>query len=230
MGWDDRWNLICRPHVFVALTNSQQTWARRVSPWFKQKIVKIGNGVDTNHFQPQGKQVKLKLQKPIILMVSATVSYKRVEQGIVAVSHLKQGSLLLIGTGPLNKRVDNLGYKLLGKSRYTRISVPFDKIADYYRSADLFTLCSASSEAFGIVYLEAMASGLACIATDDKSRREIIGQAGFFVKDVNNPKEYSLALKKALQKNWKNLPQKQAEKFSWTTIAIQYNKLFTNIL
>jgi len=225
-GWDDRWNLFTKPHVFVALTSRQQAWVKKATPWFKHKIVKIPNGVDLKKFRPAGKKVKLKLQRPIILMVAATVPYKRVEQGIAAVSRLKQGSLLLIGKGPQDKQTDNLGYKLLGKQKYQRLTVPFKKMPDYYRSADLFSLCSASTEAFGIVYLEAMASGLACVATDDKSRREIVGKAGLYVKNPDNAIEYSQTLKKALNKKWGNTPLAQAKDFSWDKVSKEYIRLF----
>lgn len=229
-GWDDRWNLFCKPHTFVALTQRQLDWAKKASPWFKHKILKISNGVDTSKFQPAGKKIKLELDHPITLMAAATVPYKRVGQGIEAVSRLKQGSLLLLGTGPQDKRIDKLGYKLLGKSRYQRITIPFSKMPDYYRSVDLFTLCSTSSEAFGIVYLEAMASGLACVATDDESRREIVGNAGVYVKNPDNIDEYSGALKKALSKKWGNTPLLQAKKFSWDIIAGKYQKLFKSLV
>jgi glycosyltransferase involved in cell wall biosynthesis len=224
-GWDDRWNLFCKPHVFVALTGQQEKWAKKATPWLKHKIVKISNGVNLKKFKPAGKKVKLQLQKPITLLVAATAPYKRVEQGIAAVSRLKQGSLLVIGKGPQDKRTDNLGYKLLGRGRYQRLTVPFSKMPDYYRSVDLFTLCSASTEAFGIVYLEAMASGLACVATDDESRKEIIGKAGVYVKDPDDSGEYSQALKKALNKKWGNTPLLQAKKFSWSSLAQKYEKL-----
>lgn len=226
-GWDDRWNLFCNPHTFVALTSRQQKWAKKATPWFGHKTAMIPNGVDLNKFNPAGKKLKLKLEKPIILMVAATVPYKRVEQGIAAISRLKQGSLLLIGKGPLDKRTDSLGYKLLGKHRYLRLTVPFKQIPAYYRSADLFTLCSTSTEAFGIVYLEAHASGLACVATDDASRREIIGKAGVYVKNPDDAKEYAKALEKALNKKWGNTPLSQAQKFSWDAIAQKYEKMFS---
>lgn len=226
-GWDDRLNLITKPHAFVALTQRQADWAKKASPWFRHKIAIIPNGVDLTKFNPAGKKIKLKLQRPIVLMVAAIVPYKRVEQGIAAVSRLKQGSLLLLGKGPQDKRTDSLGYKLLGKDRYKRLSLPFIKMPNYYRSADLFTLCSASTEAFGIVYLEAMASGLACVATNDASRREIIGKAGVYVKNPDDVKEYALALEKALKIKWGATPLVQANKFSWDAITQKYEKLFS---
>jgi len=70
-----------------------------------------------------------------------------------------------------------------------------------------------------------MASGLACVATDDESRKEIIGKAGVYVKDPDDSGEYSQALKKALNKKWGNTPLLQAKKFSWSSLAQKYEKL-----
>ena len=227
-GFDDRWNLLMKPHVFVALTNRQFDWAQKASFW-KQKIVKISNGVDMNKFNPTGSKAKVPLKNPVILIVAAPTVSKRVEQTIKAVAKLDNASLLLLGTGSLNKKIDSLGKNLLGPNRFFHTSVSHEEMPKYYRCADVFTLCSKSSEAFGIVYIEAMASGLACVATDDVSRREIIGQAGEYVSNPSNATEYAKALKKALSKNWGNIPKLQAEKYSWDNITAQYEKLFQQI-
>lgn len=229
-GWNDRWNLWVKPHVFVALTDRQKKWAKKASICKSVEIVKIPNGVDLDQFNPAGKKKKLSLQKPITILVGATIPSKRVEQGIAAVSKLKQGSLLLLGTGPGDKRVDKLGYKLLGKDRFLHLSVSHHDMPMYYRSSDIFTLCSASSEAFGIVYLEALASGLPCVVTDDNSRREIVGKGGIFVKNPDDEKEYSQAISQALKKNWGQSPLKQAQKFSWDKVSKKYLSLFSDFV
>ena len=223
-GWDDRWNLLMKPNLFVALTSRQLAWAKQATIW-KQDFVLIPNGVDLDRFKAAGKKVKLALENPIIMMAAASTPDKRVEQGIRAVAGLPTGSLLLLGKGPLDERVNKLGYELLGKKKFHHVSVSHDQMPAYYRSTDLFTLCSFSSEAFGIVYLEAMASGLPVVATDDESRREIIDGAGVFVKNPDNAEEYSTALAQALATSWENLPRKQAEKFSWDDIAAKYEKV-----
>jgi len=234
-GWDDRWNLLVKPHLFVALTRRQLDWAKQATIW-KQDFALISNGVDLNKFYPAvptrsparrgaGKKLKLALEKPIIMMVAASTPDKRVEQGIRAVARLKQGSLLLLGQGPLDKSINKLGYKLLGKKRFLHTSVTHDQMPNYFRNADVFTLCSVGSEAFGIVYLEAMASGLPCVATADSSRREIVDGAGIFVKDPDDTDEYAKAIEKALTKKWGNTPRRQAEKFSWDEVAAKYEKI-----
>ena len=98
----------------------------------------------------------------------------------------------------------------------------------YYRAADVMTMVPVHVEAFGIVYVEAMACGLPVVAVNDKVREEIVGSAGFLV-DAENVDEYVKALQKALDKDWGNVPRKQAEKFSWDKIAKEYDQLFHNI-
>lgn len=226
IGRDDIWNiLICAPDVYVALTDYERDWAQKWA--WKTKLVKIPNGVDLAKFNPQGRKINIDLPKPIILSVGALEWYKHHELTIEALSKLDQGSLLIVGAGRELESLNKLGQEKL-PDRFKIISVKFEEIPDYYRSADLFTLPSWDREAFGIVYVEAMASGLSIVAPDDSPRREIVGNAGILT-DVNNSNEYALALKKALAKKWGQIPRQQAERFSWDKIAYEYKKLIQEI-
>ncbi len=229
-GWDDRFNLLWKPDLFICLTKSQLNWAQKATLFKSQKFTVIPNGVDLNKFKPQGKKIKLNLQQPIILTVAATRPPKRVGETLRAVARLKKGSFLLLGSGPLDRQINALGQKLLGPKRFLHLFVSHNQTPAYFRSADLFSLCSASSEAFGIVYVEALSSGLPIVATDDSSRREIIGKAGKFVKKPEDRIRYASVLKLALQKDWKDLPRKQGQKFSWHKISLQYEQVFLRLL
>lgn len=229
-GWDDRWNLLVKPHLFVAFTEPQFRWGQKATIW-RQRFCVIPSGVDLARFRSAGKKVKLGLEKPIILMVAASTPAKRVEQGIGAVANLKAGSLLLLGTGPLDERVNQLGYRLLGKKRFFHTSASQVRIPDYYRSADVFALCSDSSEAFGTAYLEAMATGLPCVATDDDSRREILGPAAVYVRNVENSREYASAIATALRgkKELQKDSLRRVKEFSWDMIGESYQKEFRKL-
>jgi len=76
--------------------------------------------------------------------------------------------------------------------------------------------------------LEAMASGLAVVAPDDLTRKEIVGEAGILT-NCADADSYANAISNALEKDWANLPRKRAEKFSWDIITEKYEKLFEEI-
>lgn len=225
-GWDDINNLWSFPDTFVALSHRSKKWARKVNPFYS-KVVAIPAGVDLNIFKPSGKKADTNLKSPIILAVGAAQKGKRLELTINAVARLKTSSLLLISSGPNKDKLKRLGTKLLG-DRFMLKTVSYEEIPKYYRVADVFTLPSWSYEAFGIVYLEAMATGLPVIATDDELRREIVGNAGILV-DPTDIEAYALAIKKALKTEWGSKPIRRAEKFSWDKVADQYEKLFERL-
>lgn len=220
-GYDDRWNLLWRPNVFVALTSSAKKWAEKAG--LGVKVVMIPNGVDLEKFNPQVKPKKIDLPKPIILCASALTLSKRIDLTIKAVAKLKKASLLVLGDGDLRDELKRLGEKLLGE-RFMLTRTKHEEMPAYYRTADLFTMVSVPWEAFGIVYVEAMASGLAVVATDTEARQEIIGEAGLFV-NPENLEEYAKTLEKALKTNFGNKPRQQAQKFSWDRITSQYEQI-----
>lgn len=224
-GADDKWNLFCMPNVFIALTTFQASWAKRFNPFIK--IEKIPNGVDLDKFKPQVKPFKINLPHPIILSVGALEQGKRLELIIKAVSKTK-ASLLLVGKGNLEEKLLKIGEKFI-PGRLKIISLPFNDMPKIYTSCDLFTYPTVPWESFGIVMLEAMASGLPVVATDDPIRREIVGNAGLFV-DPRDTDKYAKTLKEALKIKWGNKPRKQAEKYSWDEIAEKYKKLFNELL
>ena len=226
IGWDEKLNLLTFPNAFVAPSSMTESWAKKFNPFVK--VVKIPNGVDLEKFTFKGLPLKVSLRKPIVLAVGAFTEQKRLDLVIKAVAKLNDVSLLIVGGGgDLKDELSSLGKEMLG-DRFEITSVPFEEMPEVYRAADVFTLPSMSSEAFGNVLVEAMASGLPVVATSDLIRKEIVGDAGILV-DPTNIEEYSLSLRKALDTNWGDKPRKQAEKFSWDVITAKYEKLFEDI-
>ena len=219
IGRDDIWNIaVCKPDIFIALTKKEYDFAKGWA--WGSKVVKIPNGVNLDRFSSHGKKIAIDLPKPIILSVGALEWYKGHEKVIRAVAKLDSGSLLIVGKGSLKTRLQQLGEELL-PSRFKVIEVPYDKMPEVYRVADIFTLASWDREAFGIVYLEAMACNIPVVAPNDDSRQEIIGLGGLLT-EVDNPTAFSKSLEQALQTNFKDRPRQHAEKFSWEIIAKKY--------
>lgn len=221
VGFDDFVNIVFgKPDVFVALTPAALRWAKKITG---QKIVEIPNGVDLVNFNPHITPQKVPLSSPIIFCNSALLPYKRVETLIDALKVAGVGSLLLIGDGPYRGRLVQKAQSLLPENRFHHIlSVPHDIIAGYYTASKVFTLPSEPSEAFGLVYLEAMACNIPVVAPDDENRRAIIEDAGLFVKDVCNPKEYAEIILQALKTDFADKPRKRAKSFSWYNVSQKY--------
>ena len=225
MGWDDRLNLYALPNTFIALSTKALDWAKKVNPLVKS--VYIPNGVDIDRFtsKPTSKSQKIKT----ILSVGAFTEQKRHELVIKAVSKIKNVKLIIAGGGGDKKQeIIDLGSKILGKDGFEVIETTNDKMPEIYKRADVFTLASRPSESFGIVLVEALASNLPVVATDDPIRKEIVGDAGLFV-DPTDTESYAIALEKALNTNWGEKPRKQAEKFDWDSIAKKYEELFNSL-
>lgn len=215
-----------KPNMVFALTPEVFTWIKKNFP--KIKVVLVPNGVDTEKFSPKVRPAKPDLERPIFLCVAALIPGKKIDLAIKAVSRFKKGSLLVVGDGPLKNRLEDLGKRLLGKKRFLIQKFPHGRMPHVYTAADVFTL-PAIDEPFGIVYLEAMASGLPVVAPNDESRRYIVGKAGILC-DVENEDKYTYALEKALRLDFGDLPRKQAEKFSWEKIGGLYKKELKKLL
>lgn len=225
IGFDDRLNLYAMPDVFIALSTNALSWAKKNNPFVKS--VYIPNGVDLNCFitRPIANSKELKT----VLSVGAFTEQKRHLLVIEAVSKLKNAKLIIVGGGgDLRNEIFEFGIKKFEKDRFELLQVDHDKMPEIYNKANIFTLASLPSESFGIVLVEAMASGLPVVVTDDPIRREIVGDAGLFV-DPTDIDAYVTAIEKSLSINWGSKPRKQAEKFDWDIIALQYEKLLKNI-
>ena len=228
IGYDDWWNLQQDPDAFVALTPVAERWAKRIRPDIL--VEHIPNGVDLNRFVPRGDTYHLKVKPPVILCVAALDPYKRLDSLLYAAAELSDGSVVICGQGIKGEeeRIDFLGAALLGPSRYQRIFIDHAVMPSVYRAANIFSLPSKPSEAFGISMVEAMACNLPVVAPDDENRRWVIGDAGTFAA-VREPKRYAAALEETLHTTYGEKPRLQAQRFSWDAIADSYLKLFSRL-
>ncbi|MBD2250027.1 glycosyltransferase [Nostoc parmelioides] len=216
-------NLKFNPDQLVVFSEAMAAFARSVKP--QQKVSIIPNGVDINRFTPIGNDIDFGLPKPIVLCVASLKrhSHKRIELAMEALARLPQASLLLCGNGIDRDYFQAKGDELLGKERFKIQSFPYEQMPTVYRSADVFTLPSID-EPFGLAYVEAMASGLPVVATDDEMRRQIVGNAGRLC-DVTNPDIYAAALGEILTQDLQVRARQNALRFSWESIALRYREL-----
>lgn len=222
IGRDDLWQMLWWPDLYIAISPAGYTWAKSKLRWVKKTYIPYG--VDLAKAQ-KAVPVELMLDRPVVLCVSAFLPFKRIELLIEAVGRLKNASLLLIGHGPLEKKLQTHGSKLLGRRFQLLTGVAHQNLFNYYKSADIFSLPSKESEAFGIVYVEALACGLPIVATNDYNRQKVIGPAGKLV-DPTDIDRYASALDQVLHQDFGDKPLKQAQNFSWEIITQKYLEEF----
>ncbi len=105
--------------------------------------------------------------RPIILFVGRLVYYKGADVLLRAAEHL-DADVVLIGSGPLEAplREWTVAHGMSGRVTFLGPQ-PDAELAAWYRAADVFCLPSvARSEAFGLVQIEAHASGTPVVSTD----------------------------------------------------------------
>lgn len=193
IGHDDRSVLRAVPDLFIALTRASFTWAKQLSSP-RTKVVYLPNPFNPSKIS-QKKPIALHLPPPVILTVSALSPYKNVTQ-VIKASKLVDTSLILVGDGEISGEIAKLFSSYPHDFRWIR-SLEHPDLLAYYPSVQAFCFVPDKQEAFGLVYLEAMAAGLPIVGSDDEIRRELIGPSGIYV-DPHDLKSIAAGIKRAL--------------------------------
>jgi len=162
-----------------------------------EKFVEIPCGVNHLLFKSRfrDKEIVKKYDlydKQVILFVGALDKahyFKGVNvliQAIKKISSSDDFRVLIIGEGDMRSSYKSIVYSLGLQNKIIFAGfVPDNLLPKYYSVADMLVLPSIDkSEAFGIVSLEAMASGVAVIASDLAGVRSVVrkGETGLLVK------------------------------------------------
>jgi glycosyltransferase involved in cell wall biosynthesis len=145
-----RWDLRSTARVDEFLANSNNV-AAKIKSLYGRSATVIYPPVDMDRFQLGGRQ------EPYYLIVSALVPYKRIDLAIDAFNAINL-PLKIAGDGPLRRVLQ----------RRARSNIEFLSFVDDARLSELYSRCQAlifpGEEDFGIVPLEAQASGRPVIA------------------------------------------------------------------
>ncbi len=161
----------------------------------------IPNGVDAEVYRPLATDLdhddpRLPRGRPIVLMVSALIPDKRVDAAIRAVALVDDAVLVVAGDGRDRDALARLAAERLPDRHVFLGSIPRAQTAALYRKANAF-LHLHPQEPFGIVYLEAAATGLPIVAPDAATPRWIMGDAALYA-DPDNPEAVAAALRRVL--------------------------------
>jgi len=175
----------------IVTTNTYAATSRTV--WNATPIV-IPMMVDTEEFSPEvssedlENRLGLPKDKPKVLFVGRLTKHKGVEY-ILEASKSLDACFIIVGGGELEDQYKNEIDRLGAKGKVTLAGrVDDDALPKYYSISDVCVLPSTSRlEAFGIVALEAMATGKPVVISDIPGVRELItdGEEGLLVEPMN---------------------------------------------
>ncbi|MBO06271.1 MAG: hypothetical protein CMI58_04465 [Parcubacteria group bacterium] len=216
------------------------------------KTIRIGvipMGVNLKYFNIKNKSDFLKRNfkaKHIILFVGRLAEKKGLEYLIKAMPEVirkfRNTKLLVIGKGPAENKLKQLTKKLDPDRKIIFLGkMSNEQLPKYYASSDIFvgpsiTTKSGDTEGLGIVFLEAISSGIPVIGTNVGGIPDIIknNKTGLLVEQ-KNPKELSKAIIKMISDNklrkklQYNAYQHIKELYNWKNIGKRFTKVFKSI-
>jgi glycosyltransferase involved in cell wall biosynthesis len=202
-------NVLKKSNEIVVLSKFTKDKLIEIHQILKEKIKVIPGGVNLNKFSPIAskseirKRLNIPSDKIILFTVRNLVQRMGLENLIIAFNDLiKQNAeinLVIGGEGKLKSGLIALARSFGIEDHIHFVGfIPEEQLPIYYQMADIFVLPTKELEGFGLVTLEALASGLPVLGTPIGGTREILGSLNDdFIFENTEPQSIS---KKILEK------------------------------
>jgi L-malate glycosyltransferase len=231
-------------HADVMISLSDEAAHEIRSIGFTGRLENIPNGVDTDQFRPtcrpEDMRRQLNLPEGQLIFHAGRLSPEKGQDLLVqampqVLARCPDAWLAMAGNGPTRRLLEEAVVRLGVASRVRMIS-EVDDIAPYLAAADVFVLPSRG-EGMSNALLEAMATGLPCLASDVGGNREVIrhGENGWLVPsgDTVALAEGLCALlsdKELAARLGKNARATVEREFSFDRVADRYAALYADML
>lgn len=242
-GWPvTRWMLKRRSRKLtgkIAVSRAAMEFARKYVPGYYNIIP---NGVDLMHFSPHVEPIDRFMDgKMNILFVGRLERRKGVGYLLKAYKRVKKerpaSRLIIVGPGStLRRRYERMVNRQGLQDVVFTDRVSYEELPRYYRSADIFCSPAVGRESFGMVLLEAMATGIPIVASDIEGYNSVVtqGREGILVppKDVNRLSEALLTFMadRPLRDRAGAQGLATAQNYSWDDIAGRILSYYERIL
>jgi glycosyltransferase involved in cell wall biosynthesis len=183
---------------------------------YQTPLYQLPRGVPTDLFSPGDSPLFRSIRRPLALYVGRVA----IEKNIAAfLSMAWAGSKVVVGDGPSLNALKKKFPDVIFTGRKTGA-----ELADHYRAADVFVFPSRT-DTFGIVLIEALASGLPVAAYNVFGPRDIITQSflGVLGDDLAQAARQALAL----QNDSKRRHEWVQEHYSWPAIAQRFLEILS---
>jgi len=237
---------------WILFLTSSYSVSLRLNKKIRKKIKIIKTGVDIQRFSAINdgailrKKYGFTANDKIVLFVGSLSIYNRykgVDYLIRALHEIRSVNnsvkLLIVGEGKLVSELKELAKELkLEKEVIFATSVSDEELPYCYAMCDVFALPSISGpESFGIVLLEAMASGKPVIASGLPGVNDVVkdGITGYLV-EPKNVKQLSQRILKIIKdvklgkKFGRNSQRVIIEEYQWANIVEEFEELYNNAM
>ena len=222
-------------HRGMAVSEPARAFVQRYFPDFPLRV--IPNGVDLNVYRPGLAPIRhLRDENLNVLFVGRLEKRKGLGDLLRAYRAMSmrvpQTRLIIVGDGPLRGRVESY----VARHRLANVVlagyVPESVKPRYYNSADIFCAPATGAESFGIVLLEALASGLPVVATEVPGYMSVLesGRDSVTVQP-NNWRELAaslviLARDAELRRRLSDYALQKARRYSWDLVASEVVEVY----
>lgn len=224
-------------HDFTAVSPAA---AEYISEMTADPITIIPNGIDLARYTwPTQRQVAAKAE-PTILFIGRLEGRKGLKYLLRAFSLLTQEnprvSLVIAGDGPDREKLEELVRDLsLPRVKFLGYVSEAEKL-NLLSKADLFCSPATFGESFGIVLLEAMATGLVTVAGDNAGYESVMKDLGA-VSLVNTrdapefARRMSLMLRETkLRQLWQSWARAYVQQFDYPKVVTKYEEFYQGAL
>lgn len=205
-----------------------------------QRLAVIERGIDKNLFNPTRRsnllrtQLGLAPEQLLVTIVSRMAQEKNLDLAFTAFRAIQQlvpqARFLVVGDGPERSRLQSLHPDCLFVGMQTGVA-----LAEHYASSDLF-IYPSTSETFGNVVIEAMASGLPVVTFDYAAAHQYIRhqENGFSIK-LYDPAAFiqaavQLAFDPKLRRNLGQQAHLSTQDLSWQRVTAALDHTIQTLL
>lgn len=221
----------------LLVSEAQRPYAHRYLPG---EFKVITNGIDTQEFNPGNPKIEQFADGKVnLLYVGRLEERKGLRHLLVAFKAAKQicpnTRLIIVGSGPQRKELERMVESDGIEDVCFVGQVSAKEKASYYATAHIFCSPATRGESFGIVLLEAMATGLPVIAGDNPGYRTVVtGEEGLIVDPTDTQKfaRYIaiLASSEAERKYRGGMGLKKAQEYAWHKKVGELEKYYIETL
>lgn len=169
----------------IAVSPSAASICHRYYPNIEVSV--IPNGVDTDRFSPSIEPMPVRIGNEFLILFVGRMDPRKGAKYLFAALPMLEESIseyrvLVVGSGWMKKYYDTyVPIKLRHRVTFAGYATP-EELPRYYRAADVYCSPATGNESFGIVLLEAMASGVPIVASDIDGYRNVLtdGAEGLF--------------------------------------------------